>query len=169
MIQLVDDNCLPVQILIRGDQDFGMYLATTTREEHWTTSGSFHLRFVRRVPVLDKPCATPLEGTSGGSVSTISDAESSSSGEPEPSTNGAESANYQDGVRIDDQDEVQIADNQTEGVSSHSDDSKENWDPEWDSENDFTTEEEDNGGIGAAALRGVGGGMDPPGMFLPPW
>lgn len=96
-----------------------MYLMTNLRQDQWTTSGTFHLRFVRRVPVLDKPCATHLEGTSGGSASLLSDPGSSSPGEAEASSNGAESAN--------DQDEEQIANDQSEGIIIHSDDDKENW------------------------------------------
>ena len=150
-----------------------MYLMTTHRQEQWTTSGNFHLRFVRRCPVLDKPCAIPKEGTSGGSASLLSDEGSSSPGEPEASISGAESANDQDqkqtaddqteGIRIhcdDDQDEEQIPDDQSEGIGVHSDDDKENWaDAEDGDEN--VTEEEYYRGLGAAALT------DPPGMYMP--
>ena len=57
----------PVQTLIDSSNEFALYLVIVLRHERWTTSGTFSLRFLRRVPVLAKRCTvrmdTPLAET----------------------------------------------------------------------------------------------------------
>ena len=168
---MIENEKPPTQILVNRDQRFGMFLVAVLRHEQWTTSGDFHLRFVRRVPVLDKPCAAPMGGPSTGSASLLSNPSSSSTEEPESS--GAESAKdereEQKGVdqktststnsdnheNLTDEEKTKNGYNHTTGTSTNSDIDED------------LTEEEDYHSIGAAALRGVGGGLIPPGMFPP--
>lgn len=160
-----------------------MFLVAILHHEQWTTSGDFHLRFVRRVPVLDKPCAAPMGGPSTGSAELLSNPSSSTPGESE--SYSTESPK--------DESEEQKGDDQTTSTSTNSDNhadltaekGKQNGindvngvngvngvnhttGTSTDSETDEDlTEEEDYRSIGAAALRGVGGGLIPPGMFPP--
>ena len=197
MIQVIENEKSPTQILINRDQRFAMFLVTVLSHEQWTTSGDFHLRFVRRVPVLDKPCAAPMGGPSTGSASLLSFPGSSSTEGPESS--GAESArdereeqngddqttststNSDNHADLTDEEPKQNGVNHTTGTSADSDNHADSTDEEprqngvnhnmgtsTDSDIDEDlTEEEDYRSIGAAALRGVGGGLFPPGMFPP--
>ena len=58
LIQVTENGKLPIQILVDRDQEFSMFVVAIVRHEEWITSGNFHLRFLRRVPVSDKRCAT---------------------------------------------------------------------------------------------------------------
>ena len=203
---MIENEKFPTQILINRDQRFAMFLVAVLSHEQWTTSGDFHLRFVRRVPVLDKPCAAPMGGPSTGSASLLSFPGSSSTEGPESS--GAESArdereeqttststNSDNHADLTDEEPKQNGATHTTGTSSDSDNhaprqnganhttgtssDSDNHAPRQNGVNHTSgtstssdvdedlTEEEDYRSIGAAALRGVGGGLFPPGMFPP--
>ena len=170
---MTENGNLPIQILIDRGQDFGMFLVATLRHEQWTTSGKFYLRFVRRLPMLDKPCTAPLEGPSAGSAPSLSDLGTSSTEEPESSTT--------DEASVKDVEEEQKSDDQATGTSTtlpvrtpFSGRLKDAYlvplaGRIGNSDNDEDlTDEEDHNRSGAAALKGTEGGIIPPGMFPPP-
>ncbi|KAF6230491.1 hypothetical protein HO133_004835 [Letharia lupina] len=173
-IQVVEDGKLPVQILIDRDQDFGQFLVAIQRHEEWKTSGDFHLRFLRRVPILDKRCTAYIkDGPFAGPVPSLSDSGTSITEAPGSST--------ADAITVEDKEEEQKAADRATGTRksfpgpTSSDLSfKDAYivplaGPTGTSEKtEESTDEEDHLGIGAAALKGTGGGIIPPGMFPPP-
>ena len=60
-ITVTENGNRPIRILIDRTQEFAMFLVIVLRHEKWTTSGIFHLRFVRRVPVLAKKCTAHMD------------------------------------------------------------------------------------------------------------
>ena len=167
-IQVIEGGNLPVQILIGRDQDFAMFLVTVQRQEQWSTSGEFHLRFLRRVPVLDKRCTVRLEGPFAGPV-------------PSPSVSGRSSTeelglSSSDERNVEEEEEEHEAADRVRGTGASppvqtaptfvkdvhvvplTGQAEEN-----EYETDLT-DEEDHHGTGAAALRRTGGGIIPPGI-----
>lgn len=172
VIQMTEDGKLPVQILIDEDQDFSMFLVATLRHEQWTTSGDFYLRFLRRIPVSDKRCTARMEGGCARSVRSPSDSGTSSTEELESSTT--------DAVSVKDEDEEKKATDRATGTST----SLSAQTPSHmffkdaylvplagrtgnSEDNEELTDEEDHQGSGAAALKGTGGGIIPPGIIPP--
>lgn len=159
-IQVTENGNIPVHILIDREHEFGMFLVVTQRQEQWKTSGKFCLRFVRRTPVLDKRCTArmangPVPSPSGSSLdSTEERPVSADEGDEEQEVvdrvTGASSslaAQTPSHTLFEDAYSVPLA-ARTESFES----------------NGETTDEEDHQAIGAAALRGTGGGIVPPGM-----
>ena len=141
---MTENGKRPIQILIDEKLDFGMFLVVVLRHEKWTTFGDFHLRFVRRVPVLTKQCTTrdgPVLGTW-----TINAAKPKNSGTS--SMKELESATA-DSTESEENGYVGPLSSQPEIPEQHGD----------------TTDEEDFRAIGAAGLREKYGGNFPPNKF----
>ena len=69
-ITITENENRPIRILIDETQGFAIFLVVVLRHEKWTTSGLFHLRFVRRVPISAKKCTARMDEpvvTSSGS------------------------------------------------------------------------------------------------------
>ena len=90
-ITVAENGNRAVRISISREQDFGMYLVVVLRHEEWTTTGNFHLRFLRRVPVPDKGCTARPEGPFAGPVASPSDSDLGNAKAPESSTTNAAS------------------------------------------------------------------------------
>ena len=173
---MTENGNRPIRILIDEKQDFGMFLVVVLRHEKWTTSGKFHLRFVRRVPVSAEQCTArmdePVAGTSAEHVATPSDSGTRSIEERESATANAKDTEENVERRI----ANWIASNSKvvppelvpliafkDGHIVPLPSQPEN------SEEGDTTDEEDHRAIGAAALRekSGGGGIIPPNWFPP--
>lgn len=166
-----ENGNLPVQILIDRKHDFGMFLVAIQRHEQWTTFGKFYLRFLRRVPVSDKKCTARVEGPLAGSSPSLTGSDKGSTKEPGSLMHRPASA-------VDESEEQKIAD-RVAGASASlpapTPSSALFKDAYYiplarktgSSESSESTDEEDHAEIGAAALKGTGGGIIPPGMFPP--
>ena len=163
-IQVTENGNIPVQILIDLDNEFGMFLVVTQRQEQWKTTGKFCLRFVRRTPVVDERCTArmangPVPSPSGSSSGSAEErpisADEGDEGDGEQEVvdrvtgaNSSLAAQTPSHTLFEDGYSVPLA-GQTENSES----------------NGQTTDEEDHQAIGAAALRGTGDGIVPPGIF----
>ena len=83
---MAENGNRPIRILIDEKQEFGMFLVVVLRHEKWTTSGDFHLRFVRRVPISTKKCTARMDEPVAGHVATPSDSGTNSIEERESAT-----------------------------------------------------------------------------------
>lgn len=170
---MTENGNLPVQILIDEKQDFSIFLVATLRHEEWKTSGNFHLRFLRRIPVSDKRCTIRIEEDFAGSVRSSSDPDTSSTEEPGSSASGIIS--FQDEKK-----EKKEADQATGTSTPHSAQTSSHilYADSYlvplagrtgsSEQNEDLTDEEDHSGRSAAGLKGTGVGIIPPGMFPPP-
>ena len=174
-ITMTENGKRPIRIVIDEKQDFAMFLVVALRHEKWTTSGKFHLRFVRRVPVSAEQCTAhmdePVVGTFAGHVATPSDSGTSSIEERESAT--ADSKDTEEHTERMIADWLASSSNvvppqlvprivfKKDGSIVPLARQPEN------SEDGDTTDEEDHRAIGAAALREreKGGGIIPPNMF----
>lgn len=166
-IEVTENGNIPVQILIDREHEFGMFLVITQRQEQWKTSGKFHLRFVRRTPLMDKRCTARM---ANGPVPCPSGSSTDSTEEPGPSIDRLVSADEGDK-------EQEVVDRVTGANSSLAAQTPSHTlfedaysvplgsGTESSESNEESTDEEDHQAIGAVALRGIGGVIIPPGMF----
>ena len=193
-VQVTENGKLPVRILIDQEQDSIMFLVAVQRHEEWTTSGGFHLRFLRRVPVSDGRCTARLPN--GVPVEPPSD--SSTSGVEEPGSTTADTMSFEE-EEDDDADTMSFEEEEDDDADTMSFEEEEE-DDDADDENEMSdratstsnspsgdtclgppgvetqqnseddedmTDVEDHRGIGAAALRRIWGGVMQPGESPP--
>lgn len=150
-----------------------MFLVATQRHEQWTTSGKFHLRFLRQVPVSDKRCTARMEGPFAGPIPSPTASDTDSTEEPGSSIHRP--------VIADDVDEEQKVGDRATGASASLPAQSSSPIPFKDTyyvplngrtanaeSDEESTHECDYGEIDAAALEKFGGDTIPLGIFPPP-
>ena len=169
-ITMTENGKRLIRIMIDEKHEFGMFLVVVLRHEKWTTSGDFHLRFVRRVPISAKKCTARMD--EAGHITTPSDSGTSSIEEPESATAASTDTKERVGPRLGTwtvNTSTVVPPQMLPYVFFRKDGSVVPLarQPESSEEHGDTTDEEDIRAIGVAALRerGKGNGTFPPNMF----